>query len=111
MVGEEEVGDVIEAISNLGKSRIRLAIVDLLLSSDHPLTVKEIAAKLKTNPNTVSVALHYLAKQKIVDRVHRGSYIVKVNTILRAILPVITSDFFKQFLREYRSKLKGLSKI
>ena len=100
-----EEGDILEALFNLGKSKVKLAIVDLLLSMDRPLTVKEIATILNINTNTVSVTLHYLNKQKIVDRVQRGSYRVKVNALLRAILPIITSDIFKQFIREYKNKL------
>ncbi|MGQ4892335.1 MAG: ArsR/SmtB family transcription factor [Candidatus Njordarchaeia archaeon] len=98
--------DVLEALSNLGKSRIRLAIVDLLISSERPLTVREIAEKLKANTNTVSVILHHLNKQNIVERVQRGSYRIKVTTLLKALLPLITSDFFRRFVIEYKSKFK-----
>ncbi len=109
-IHSEEV-DILEALFNLCKSKVKLAIVDLLLSVDRPLTVKEISSLLKINANTVSVTLHYLNKQNIVDRVQRGSYRVKVNTLLRAILPIITSDIFKQFIREYKSKLGGGSEL
>lgn len=98
--------DVLEALSNLGKSKIRLAIVDLLISSERPLTVREIADNLKVNTNTVSVILYHLNKLSIVERVQRGSYRIKVSTLLKALLPIITSDFFRRFVAEYRSKLK-----
>lgn len=97
--------NTLKALLSLRKSKTRLLILDALLSSDTPLGIEEIAKKINLNENATSVALHYLVKTNLVLRVKRGLYEANLKLLCRAILILLSSTKFLEFLTEYK-KLK-----
>ncbi|NIQ05407.1 MAG: ArsR family transcriptional regulator [Candidatus Korarchaeota archaeon] len=97
---------ILEDIVSLRRAKTRLAILDLLLKKGKTLKVSEIAKNLRISKGAVSVGLHYLYEDDLVIRVKRGYYKANIPRILRAVLPLITSDLFLDLLNEYREKIR-----
>lgn len=100
------MGEILEDLISLRRANTRLAILDLLLKEGKTLKLSEIAKNLSISKGAVSVALHYLKEDGLVIRAKRGYYKANSDRILRAILPLVTSDFFLEIVKEYREKIR-----
>ncbi|MBD3193135.1 MAG: ArsR family transcriptional regulator [Candidatus Heimdallarchaeota archaeon] len=103
-----KVDKSLKSMLQLKRSETRLQVLDLLMSSEEPMTSSDLASKLNTTENAINVALHYLTKAKLVQRVERGVYDLNVKTFCKALLAIILSADFSKLARKYDKTIDSL---
>ena len=102
------VDESLKALLQLKRSGTRIQVLDLLITSDTPMSSSDLAQKLNLTENAVNVALHHLTKNRLVERVDRGLYDLNTKTFCKALLAIILSSDFSKQARNYNKILDSL---
>ncbi len=96
---------MIDELLGLGRSKTRLDIVNLMLDEGRPLSASEIAERLNISLNAANIAIHYLNKARLLNKVERGMYEVNVYAFCKAFLTFLlgskVSGYAGKSLEEY----------
>ncbi|MGQ9720465.1 MAG: winged helix-turn-helix transcriptional regulator [Candidatus Jordarchaeum sp.] len=88
---------MLDELLGLGRSKTRLDIINLMLDEGRPLSASEIAEKLKISLNAANIAIHYMNKAGLLNKVERGMYEVNVHAFCKAFLTFILGSKIKGY--------------
>lgn len=77
---------MLDELIGLGRSKTRLDVINLILDEGRPLSASEIAEKLNISVNAANIAIHYLNKAGLLNKIERGMYEVNVYAFCKAFL-------------------------
>ncbi|WXG39995.1 MAG: HTH domain-containing protein [Candidatus Freyarchaeum deiterrae] len=77
---------MLDELLGLGRSKTRLEVINLILDEGRPLSGSEIAEKLNISVNAANIAIHYLNKASLLNKIERGLYEVNVYAFCKAFL-------------------------
>lgn len=88
---------MLDVILGLGRSTTRLDVINLMLDEGRPLSASEIAEKLDISLNAANIAIHYMNKAGLLNKVERGMYEVNVYAFCKAFLAFLLGSKFKGY--------------
>ncbi len=88
---------MLEELLGLGRSKTRLDIINLMLDEGRPLSASEMAEKLDISLNAANIAIHYMNKAGLLNKVERGMYEVNVYAFCKAFLTFILGSKIKVY--------------
>jgi predicted transcriptional regulator len=77
---------MLDELLGLGRSKTRLDVINFILDEGRPLSASEIAEKLDISLNAANIAIHYLNKAGLLNKIERGLYEVNVYAFCKAFL-------------------------
>lgn len=88
---------MLDVILGLGRSTTRLDVINLMLDEGRPLSASEIAEKLDISLNAANIAIHYMNKAGLLNKVERGMYEVNVYAFCKAFLVFLLGSKFRGY--------------
>nr|MDO8082784.1 HTH domain-containing protein [Candidatus Freyarchaeota archaeon] len=83
---------MLEELLGLGRSKTRLDVINFILDEGRPLSASEIAEKLDISLNAANIAIHYLNKAGLLNKIERGLYEVNVYAFCKAFLTFLLAS-------------------